>query len=681
VSRDERTPPKMSHSVSMLREGKQPVVLLWAELPRVDRALLSMLTGRRLVVASQRGRRVLAGVLGGEHSDPAAVAIAAARDLAAAGARVALHLEALRVTTSGGTTKLHGDPVDKPETWLPAGTWTGVVMTGALASVTQAPTRAADSVGPGFRSLGEGEEAIELVGREALLTDLTADAAVALQTSGPAMALLVGDPGVGKTAFAAELARRIGELGNVRLHLGTVPAPGTGKSGASALAELIGIPQGPIVRGVGDALRALARVKPTAVILDDLHLAEADLLDALEYATLGGESLPLWVLGVTAPRLEQRRPNFGARAERRRRDLLPPLDEDAAVALTAALLRPAEYPPLRALRRLAGMAHGNPLHLQVLVREIHQRGAVRERAGGSHFLDTSALDELSPAALGPWLAARELAGLGEELVALARICAVLGGGIGRDELVAVVEAVERSGGATTTMDVDVGLRELVAAGILAETKDGFSFRQPLVEEGVYATTHEEERLAVHRAALAQWRGAVASPVVADRIARHAEAAGDEAMAARAFATLGMHALREQRALDADQAWSGALRHLPARDSERARALVGRARARYRLQRMSDAIVDLEEAEAIAHEVGNLELEIEALIELGTVLDFVEGVAGEVTRAKEVTARARARLGDAAAEHPGLAVDLDLADARVLFREHKFTEGAPILREV
>ncbi|NVB85246.1 MAG: hypothetical protein HOV81_43175, partial [Kofleriaceae bacterium] len=42
---------------------------------------------------------------------------------------------------------------------------------------------------------------------------------------------------------------------------------------------------------------------------------------------------------------------------------------------------------------------------------------------------------------------------------------------------------------------------------------------------------------------------------------------------------------------------------------------------------------------------------------------------------------RARLGDGAAEHPGLAVDLDLADARVLFREHKFTEGAPILREV
>ena len=112
-------------------------------------------------------------------------------------------------------------------------------MTAALASVTQQPTRAADAVGRGFRALGEGEEAIELVGREALLTDLAADAAVALQTSesrdgnpradrspsGPALALLVGDAGVGKSAFAAELARRVAELGNVRLHLAAVPAP------------------------------------------------------------------------------------------------------------------------------------------------------------------------------------------------------------------------------------------------------------------------------------------------------------------------------------------------------------------------------------------------------------------------------------------------------------------------
>jgi len=692
VAREEHTPPRirtMSHSMSVIREGKQPVVLLWAELPRVDRALLGAVTGRRMAIASQRGRKVLAGVLGGEHADPAGVAIAAARDLAAAGARVALHLEALSVISSGGTTTLFGEPVEKPESWLPPGSWSGIVLTSALAAVVQAPTREAFG---GFRALGDVQEKIDLVGREALLTDLIADAAAALQgvpsdvapehrrsrrgsslsgtwsATGPAFALLLGDAGVGKTAFAQELARRLSEL-NVRVHFGTVPAPGTGRPSQSALAELIGATSG--LRGIGDALRAAARTKPTAIILDDLHLAEHELLDALEYATLGGEPMPLWVLGVASPRLDVRRPQLGARAERRRRDVLVPLDEDAAVALTAALLRPAEYPPLRALRRLATIAHGNPLHLMMLSREIHQRGAIRERPGGAHYLDTSALDELSPAALGPWLAARELGDLSVELVALARLCAVLGDEVQREELVAIVEAVEHGGGATTTIDVDIGLRELVAAGILERADHGYIFRQQLIEEGVYQTTNEDERLALHRAALEHARARADDPSYAERVARHAEAVGDAATAARAFATLGTHAAA--RPLEADQAWSGALRNLPTRDAARASALLGRARARSRLQRMYDALTDLEQAAAIAVEIDDRPLEVEILIEQSLVLDHCESF----DKSAEVAAHARARMTHGVPAE--LAIDLDLADARALFRRQQFADAAAALR--
>jgi tetratricopeptide (TPR) repeat protein len=684
-----RDTPSIARSVpaiSQISESKQPVVLIWAELPKVDRAALAMLTARHVLVISQRGRRVFGALLGSVHADPATTAIALARDLAAAGARVAVHLDALRI--EGQT--LHGTSVEVPESWLPTPSWSGVILTRALASVAQVPTRPADAAGPGFRTLGEVSDAAELFGRDGLLTDLAADAAAALRgnpppehrsgsgswkATGPAFALLVGDPGVGKTVFAAELGRRIAELG-AQVHVAAVPAPGAGKP--PPLAALIGTPEGSPVRAIGDALRAAARARPTAVILDDLHLADHDLLDALEYATLGGESLRLWVLGVAAPRLEQRRPQLGSGAERRRRDVLAPLDEDAALQMTTALLRPAEYPPMRAVRQLVGLAHNNPLHLTMLAREIHERGAIRQRPGGEFFLDTSALNELEPIALGPWIAARELTALAPELVALARVCATVGGDLERDALAAVVEAVDRAGGPTTMVDLDVGLGELTAAGILVATPRGHAFRQPLVEEGIYATTDNGVRRMIHEAALAYCRALPAAPSsIAARIARHAEAVGATVVAASAFATLGELAEREHRTFDAEEAWSGALRNLTGRDAPHARAWLGLGRAQRQLQRLHHARTSLEEATAIAREIGELRLEIEALLERAVVLDFAEDYDGS----RDIAAIARARLETGPDLPRGLAIDVELAEARSRFREQKFVEAVPLLRAV
>jgi tetratricopeptide (TPR) repeat protein len=656
------------HSRSMVREGTQPVVLLWAELPRVDRALLAALAARKVTVISQRGRRILGGVIGAEHADPAGAAIAAARDLAAAGARVALHLDLLRVTP-----RLVGTAVDRPEAWIPQGAWTGVVLTRALANVTQVPTRAGE-LGPGFVTLADAGATAELYGRDALLAELAADAAAALGTAGPGFALVIGEAGIGKTALATALVPRLGELG-ARVHVATVAPPGSGQPSYRVLAPVIGAPDGPIVRAVGDALRAAAAARPLAVLLDDVHLADRDLLDALEYATLGGEPVALWILALASPRIDLRRPGFGSRAERHRRDVLGPLDEDSAVAMTAALLKPVEYPPLRALRQIVGISHGHPLHLVSLAREIHDRGAIRTRPNGEHFLDTTALEALPPLALGPWLAARELAGHSVELVALARVCAILGDELERAEVAAVVELVERRGGATTTIDVDIGLAELAAATILVPSGAGWAFRQALLQDGVYATTNEDERRALHQAALDLWSARDRrDPAVAERVARHAEAVGELRVAARAFATLGERAHRAHRPLDADQAWQGAVRNLDARDAERGRALLGRARARYRLQRVRDALADLGAALAIAVALGDGRLEIEALLEQATALDWGDDFAGSAAVARRVAAHREAGS-------PELRPEITLGLARSVYRQARFAEAVPLLEEV
>jgi hypothetical protein len=614
--RDERG---SSPDISMIRESKQPVVLLWVELPRIDRALLAIFSARRLIVASQRGRRIIAGAVGGDHGDPAGIAIAAARELLAVGARVVLHLDALRIGTTQAGRTLAGAAIEDPSAWVPGGTWSGVLMSRAFAAAARVATRASD-VSSEYLIFDEDQKRPPLLGRDALLTDLVAEAAAALGGSGrppagPGFALLVGDAGVGKTAFATELARRLDEYG-AAVHSATIAMPGTGKPAHTAVTQMIPIApnsHGSVVRSIGDALRDAARRRPTVLILDDLHLADHELYEALEYATLGGEPLPLWVFGAAARRIEAKRPQLGTRADRYRKDILPPLDEAAAVDLAAVLLRPAEYPPLHALRNLASIAHGNPLHLWMLVREIHERGAVRSRPEGAHFLDTTALDDLTPAALAPWLAARELAGLAPEVVALARICSVLAGTelpVSRDEVVAICEGVERAGGATSPIDVDVGLRELEAAGLLEMSGLGFQFRQSLVGEGIYATTDEQQRLAIHRAALTYWLAA-SGIAATEHVARHADIVGDRRIAARAFAALGERALVEYRAFDADIAWSGALRQLSEPTAERARALLGRGKARFRMQRMKEAVRDLEEASELSADLRLKRLEIES----------------------------------------------------------------------
>ncbi|MFN0248552.1 MAG: protein kinase domain-containing protein [Kofleriaceae bacterium] len=686
-----RDTPSIARSVptlSQVTESKQPVVLVWAELPKVDRALLGQFSARHVIVVSQRGRKVMGALLGSTHADPASAALALAQDLAGTGARVACHLDALVVDASGPVPAPKGEAIDRVESWLPTDTWTGVIVTRALAAVAQVATRSS-SLGDAFRQLASPDtiDSVELVGRGALLVDLAADAAAALRgapsaleksasgswaPTGPAFALLYGDAGTGKTVFAAELGRRIADLGP-KVHVAAVPAPGMAKRGA--LDELIGATRG--VRPIGDALRAHARDtgRGLAILLDDLHFADAELLDALEYATLGGESLPLWILGLADPRLESRRPQLGARAERRRRDVLSPLDEEAAVELTTRLLKPAEYPPLRAVRQLVALARGNPLHLTMLAREIHERGAIRPRPGSSEFfLDTTALDSLEPIALGPWIAARAIAGLAPELVALARACAVIGGPFAASELVSVLEAVERAGGPTTTIDPDVGVKELIAAQILVVAPTGgvanLVFRQALVEEGLYATTDEVAKRAFHEAALAHEQAEGGDPA---RIARHAEAVGESVAAGAAFALLGVRAEHEHRPLEAEQAWAGAVRHLVRRDEPRARALLGLARARMRLQRLTEALDSTDEAISIARGLEDYRLEVEALLEKAIIHDFTQ----EFERSREAALAARSRL----VAESDLSLDVDLAEARSIYRDQRFDQAAPLLRDV
>jgi tetratricopeptide (TPR) repeat protein len=137
----------------------------------------------------------------------------------------------------------------------------------------------------------------------------------------------------------------------------------------------------------------------------------------------------------------------------------------------------------------------------------------------------------------------------------------------------------------------------------------------------------------------------------------------------------VQAEHEHRPLEAEQAWAGAVRHLSRRDEPRARALLGLARARMRLQRLLDARAVLDEALAIARDIRDARLEVELALEQAIVLDFCEDFDG--ARANAELARTRmATISD-----DGLAIDLALAFGRDQFRRQQYDEAATTFIDV
>ena len=380
------------------------------------------------------------------------------------------------------------------------------------------------------------------------------------------------------------------------------------------------------------------------------------------------------------PRLEQRRPSLGQRAERHRRDELPPLDEEAAVALTAALLRPAEYPPLRALRQLVAHRAWQPAAPRD-ARARDPRARRDPRAPGRRALPRhhrarrasrrSRSGRGSPRASSP--------SLGVELVALARVCAVLGGEVERDELVAIVDAVESRGGATTTIDVDIGLRELRARRHPGATQRGCAFRAGAGRGG---RLRDDERGRAARAApggarVLAWQaarrpGSGRARRASRRGGRRAPPAARGVRDARRRAPIAstarsMRIRRGQGALRQPRATRGRTRPRAARP--RAGALPAAAACATRSSistRRSRSPV----------EIGDRVSRSRHSLEQATALDWAE----DFTRSKEAATLARDAPGRSR-DQRARPVEVDLAEARSLFRAQRFAEAEPRLRDV
>jgi len=156
---------------------------------------------------------------------------------------------------------------------------------------------------------------------------------------------------------------------------------------ASALSNLIGIPTTPrgtyatseisqaeLHWGIRRALQLLARQKPTAIVVEDLHWAEPTLLELISYVLAEEDGVPLLLIGTARPELEDEAPGFLGREGRRRTVDLQTLGPEQAAALLTDLTGDAAFAETPFAAGLIANAGGNPLFLEETVRMLREEG-------------------------------------------------------------------------------------------------------------------------------------------------------------------------------------------------------------------------------------------------------------------------------------------------------------------
>ncbi|MHB8466066.1 MAG: ATP-binding protein [Acidimicrobiales bacterium] len=413
-------------------------------------------------------------------------------------------------------------------------------------------------------ALGTGNR-VPFVGRQRELDQLLVDWKAA-RDGRRTVSLLAGEPGIGKTRLAAELAAHAHEHGGVVLFGRCDEEPLTPYQpfvealdhvirhvSADELEALLGDTAPELVRlipnlherlpGITEAMRseaeteryrvfeavrsfltALVRSTPLLLVLDDLHWADKPTLLLLQHLLRPGEELALHIVGTYRDTdLDRRHPLAATLADLRRqvgfeRIALGGLVE-SDIDDFLDLITGQDAPPGFA-RLLKDQTEGNPFFIGEVLRHLVESGAVsvvdgQWTAGGG--VDALPIPEGVKEVIG-----RRLTRLSDEANQILGVAAVLGRDFDLDVLLRVADVDEES--ALTALDAAVGARLVVER---VETMGQYHFVHALVRETLYEELSSARRSRLHRRAavtLDELHGSDAQPPLAQLAYHYAEAA-------------------------------------------------------------------------------------------------------------------------------------------------------------
>ena len=120
-------------------------------------------------------------------------------------------------------------------------------------------------------------------------------------------------------------------------------------------------------------VEALAEMRPLVLVFEDLHWADDNLLDFVDYLVDWATDSPLLVIGTARPELLERRPGWGGGKPNSATVSLSPLSEDDVARLLASLLEQSVM-PAETQAALLARAGGNPLYAEEYARMLIERG-------------------------------------------------------------------------------------------------------------------------------------------------------------------------------------------------------------------------------------------------------------------------------------------------------------------
>jgi tetratricopeptide (TPR) repeat protein len=326
-----------------------------------------------------------------------------------------------------------------------------------------------------------------------------------------------GSPGStpGRPMVEQRLRRLAARLGGAPVHVeallallgyGELPDPLTGAWAGEGLDAAV------LTSAVGGLLSGLARQAPLLVIVDDLHDATPETLEALG-ATLSRVTGPLLVLLLGRPELVRTTGALTAIPDAEV-TTLPALRGADAARLLGSYLGGGRLAQSDEDRLLA-TAQGNPFYLAELVTLLIERGALTRTAGRPADEDGQPVQwRLAPGSLGARLLSRDLAAvlaaridaLPTEARSVLRDVAVVGGTVPAAAVVALAERRTGRDGrpaAVAAVELDRAIDELLHRRMLRRARGGYAFATPLLREAAYAGIGKSD-LAERHAFLARW---------------------------------------------------------------------------------------------------------------------------------------------------------------------------------